>query len=106
MQTAEQNEYLSKLLESFLQACSDLPRDAFLNKKNRRFNVALYEAAFAAVCDLAFREKRLLSGSVPAERLAQLEGDIDFLDATIEGTTQTKNVKTRISRAKAILGSL
>ncbi len=58
---AQQNEYLSKLLQSFLLACADLPANAFLNKKNNRFNVALYEAAFAAVCREAFDEKRTLT---------------------------------------------
>jgi hypothetical protein len=105
-QTPEKNQYLSNLFDSFLTACADLSDDAFLNKKNRRFNVALYEAAFASVCSDAFREQRLLTGSVPANQLSQLEEDKDFLDATIEGTTQTKNVKIRLARSRAILGSL
>jgi uncharacterized protein with ParB-like and HNH nuclease domain len=105
-QTAEQNTYLLSLLESFLQACAELPEDAFLNKKNRRFNVALYEAAFAGVCADAIRDRRPLNGTVSAARLAQLEADKDFLGAMLEGTTQTKNVKSRLMRAKAILGSL
>jgi len=104
--TTEQNQYLSGLLGTFLDACAELPDDAFLNKKNHRFNVALYEAAFASICSNAFREKRTLTGTVSAERLTQLEDDKEFLDATIEGTTQTKNVKARLSRAKAILGAL
>ena len=104
--TVEQNQYLSMLLESFLNACAELPEDAFLNKKNRRFNVALYEAAFGSICSSAFREKRLLNGAISAVHLAQLEDDKQFLDATIEGTTQTKNVKARLNRAKAVLGAL
>jgi uncharacterized protein with ParB-like and HNH nuclease domain len=105
-QTPEKIGYLSNLLDSFLAASANLAEDAFLNKKNHRFNVALYEAAFASICSVAFREGRALSGSIPAERLGQLEEDPKFVDATIEGTTQTRNVKTRLSQAKAILGSL
>ena len=105
-QTPEKTKYLANLFDSFLAACADLPEDAFLNKKNRRFNVALYEAAFASICAGAFNEQRLLRGSVSAEPLAQLEEDQEFLAATIEGTTQTKNVKMRLGRANAILGSL
>lgn len=105
-QTEEQNQYLSMLLESFLAATAALPEDAFLNKKNRRFNVALYEATFASTCSAAFREKRELSGSITANRLILLEEDKEFLDAMIEGTTQTKNVRMRLSRAKAILEPL
>ncbi len=105
-QNEERIHYLSKLFESFLSVCSVLPEDAFLNKKNRRFNIALYEAAFAAVCNAAFHDKRLLKGTISAVTLAQLEMDADFVSATIEGTTQTKNVKMRLNRARAILGSL
>jgi uncharacterized protein with ParB-like and HNH nuclease domain len=103
---AEQNHYLSDLLQSFLQACSDLPENAFLNKRNSRFNVALYESAFAASCEAAFREKRMLNGKISAQQLAQLETDQQFLDAMLEGTTQTKNVKARLDRAKSILAPL
>lgn len=102
----EQNEYLSLLLHSFLQACSDLPENAFLNKKNNRFNVALYEAAFAASARDAFRERRMLNGEVSATQLSQLETDAQFVAATLEGTTQTKNVKARLDRASAILNAL
>jgi uncharacterized protein with ParB-like and HNH nuclease domain len=102
----EQNTYLSQLFESFLGACSDLGNDALLNKKNRRFNVALYETTFAAVCEKAFQDRRMLNGNIDAACLSQLEQDPDFLNATIEGTTQTRNVKARLNRAKAILGSL
>ncbi|MGA2005644.1 MAG: DUF262 domain-containing protein [Terriglobales bacterium] len=103
---AEQNRYLSDMLQSFLQACSDLPENAFLNKRNGRFNVALYESAFAASCEAAFREKRMPNGRVSDQQLAQLETDKEFLDAMLEGTTQTKNVKARLDRAKAILAPL
>lgn len=99
-------EYLSNLLDSFLAACAHLPEDAFLNKKNRRFNVALYEAAFASICSAAFLQGRPLNGAISANRLGQLEEDPSFLGATLEGTTQTKNVKARLGRAKSILGSL
>ena len=105
-QTPEKIQVLSDLLDSFFTACAELPEDAFVNKKNRRFNVALYESAFASICSAAFREERLLNGLVLADGLARLEEDPEFVAATIEGTTQTKNVKTRLRRASAILGSL
>jgi uncharacterized protein with ParB-like and HNH nuclease domain len=102
-QTTKQNEYLADFLNSFFEACEDLPDDAFLNKKNRRFNVALYEAVFAAACDEAFKGKRLPKGELNALDLAELEEDTQFQSALIEGTTQTKNVKLRLSRAKEIV---
>jgi uncharacterized protein with ParB-like and HNH nuclease domain len=103
---AEQNTYLSDLLKSFMDSCSDLADNAFLNKKNNRFNVALFEAAFEATCRVAFKEKRVLNGKVSAQQLSQLEMDPAFLAATLEGTTQTKNVKARLDRADAILTPL
>lgn len=104
--TDNQNEYLSQLFRSFLQACTNLANTAFVNKKNNRFNVALYEAAFAAVCEAALKEQRMLKGSIDPNRLAQLEQDPEFLKATLEGTTQTRNVKTRVDQARVIVGSL
>lgn len=100
----EQNEFLAKLMASFLKASSDLPTNAFLNKKNGRFNVALFEAAFVAACSVPFAAKRPLQERLSPERLAELESDSGFLHAMLEGTTQTKNVKARLDRATQILG--
>jgi len=104
--TAEQNDYLKNLFKSFLEACQDLPVDAFLNKKNRRFNMALYEAAFAVGCEPAFQRRQTLTSKLVSERLVQLENDPEFLKASLEGTTSTANVKKRLERARAILGTL
>lgn len=105
-QTPDQNTYLIELLKSFLKATEALPQDTFLNKKNRRFNIALFEAVFAGCCRSAFNERRLITGTFDATRIAELERDEEFLEAMREGTTQTKNVSTRVSRAKAIVGDL
>jgi uncharacterized protein with ParB-like and HNH nuclease domain len=102
--TSEQNRFLAELLNSFLEACSSLPEDAFLNKRSGRFNVALFEAAFVAACKVPFREKRKLNAKLEIARLTELEGDQEFLEALLEGTTQTKNVKARLDRASQILG--
>lgn len=100
----EQNEFLARLITSFIDACSDLPSNSFLNKKNGRFNVALFEAAFVAACATPFAEMRLLNSKVNADRLTALEADQKFLDAMLEGTTQTKNVGARLTRATEVLG--
>lgn len=100
----EQNEYLADLMASFLDACSDLPENAFLNKKSGRFNVALYEAAFVAACKAPFDDKRMLNGKITPDGLVALESNKDFLDAMLEGTTQTKNVKARLNSASQVLG--
>lgn len=103
---AEQNQYLRELFDSFLSACAGLSDGAYVSKRSGRFNVALYEAAFAATCSNAVRERRTLSGSVSTAQLEALDTDPQFFAATIEGTTQTKNVSARLSRARAIITAL
>jgi hypothetical protein len=102
----EQNEFLSGLFRSFMETCKHLPDSAFLNKKTGSFNIALYEASFAATCRQAAVDGRYVKGSVESSRLSQLEEDQDFVKATLEGTTQTKNVILRIKRAQAIMEAL
>lgn len=102
--TDEQNFFLASLLDSFLDGCSALPENAFLNKKSRRFNVALFEAAFVAACSAPFAEKRGLNAKLHTDRLTELENDPEFVAAMLEGTTQTKNVKARLKSASRILG--
>lgn len=102
----EQNTYLEKLFDSFLNASRPLPDDAFLNKKNRRFNIALYEAAFTASCNDAFQQRRETQGEISEVQLTTLESDHDFTKAALEGTTGTSNVTTRLSRAKTLIAAL
>ena len=100
------NEYLRNLFVSFLYACVDLPDDAFLNKRNKRFNIALYEAVFTATNQDAFNERREIKGNVSAEQVATLESDPEFTKGSLEGTTRTTNVETRLRRAKEIIAAL
>jgi len=102
--TDDQNRYLKDLFNSFLKACDGLPEDAFLNKKNRRFNIALYEATFTVSCEVPFLARQATVNSISADRLRQLEADQDFSKASLEGTTSTANVKKRLERAREILG--
>lgn len=104
--SSEQNEYLQLLARSFFTSCAKLPANTFLNKRNGRFNVALFEAAFVAACETAFAERRPLNGNVHAASLAELDSDAGFLAAMLEGTTQTKNVNARLARARHFLGDL
>ena len=104
--TEEQNEYMKDLFQSFIAACSSLPDDAFLNKGNGRFNIALYEAVFTATCKNALKDRRMLEGSLDAAEVERLTGDSKFVEAATEGTTATANVKARLQRAIAMLKSL
>ncbi len=102
----EKNKYLEELFESFLNACTGLPDDAFLNKRNRRFNIALYEAVFTSACKKAFQERRLITDKLDDEKIRELEADTQFSEASQKATTQTSNVQMRLTRALSIVGSL
>jgi uncharacterized protein with ParB-like and HNH nuclease domain len=104
--TIQQNDYLERLFKSFLEATADLPDDVFLNKRNRRFNIALIEAVFTAVCETPFRERRMLDGKLLLQRIQTLEKDPAFIAATTQATTQTTNVRLRLERGKNLIGSL
>ena len=101
--TKEQNSYLEALFLSFIEACGDLPEDVFVNSRNNRFNLALFEATFAASCKKALAERRTLVGKIDPKEVANLANDDQFLRASIEGTTRTANVKIRLDRADALL---
>ena len=100
------DEYLKELFRSFLEACRDLPGDAFRNPHDSRFNIMLYEAVFTAACGEAFAERRKVTGALSADRVRELKKDGAFTSATASNTTSTTNVKTRLRRSREIVGAL
>ncbi|MEO8722761.1 MAG: DUF262 domain-containing protein [Sphingobium sp.] len=104
--TPEQNTLLESIFMTFLTACEDLPTDIFINTRNNRFNLALFEATFAAVCKTAFAERREVNGKIDPAQIATLSLDPTFLSASQEGTTRTANVELRLKQAEVILTAL
>jgi uncharacterized protein with ParB-like and HNH nuclease domain len=102
----ESNKYLELLLDSFLAASANLPSTAFTNPRNARFNMALFEGVFYAVCISAFPERRILNGMLDEQQIRDLDSDDAFSNASIEGTTRTANVLSRLDRSKAIVSAL
>jgi uncharacterized protein with ParB-like and HNH nuclease domain len=100
------NSYLEQLFFSFLNACANLPEDAFINDRNNRFNLALYEATFMAACREAFKKQRVLNGTLNAQDILALSNDEDFLSAASEGTTNTANVERRMNRSLHLIAAL
>jgi len=96
---ADQNGYLQKLYESFLQSCSDLPQEAFFNRSNSRFNIALYESIFYAACYNAFQSRTFIVGKINIDSINNLKNDNRFSQAAAEGTTKLTNVKIRLELA-------
>ena len=100
----EENDYLESLFRSFLEAASDLPRKAFINKNNR-FNIALYEAVFTATCRNAYGEKRTVGTRISSDQVEKLRLDKTFNAASQQATTQTENVQKRLAIASEILSA-
>lgn len=101
--TIEQNAYLQNLFLSFLAACDELPDDAFINKSNNRFNIALYEAVFRAACFDAFEKNTYVDGKITLESLNEIKSNPSFTQAASEGTTKASNVETRLEIARNAL---
>lgn len=104
--TNEQNLYLEELFLSFLDASAELPDASFVNVRNNRFNMALFEAVFSAICKNAFADRRKLVGTIGNDEISALAKDKEFIAASIEGTTRTLNVSIRMDRAEALVSTL
>ena len=97
---------MEDLAESFFKACTNLPDNVFVNKRNRRFNIALFEAVFAVACGKPFANRIALAKILAAKKIEKLEGDEKVLSASQLGTTKTVNVKARLKRARELVGEL
>jgi uncharacterized protein with ParB-like and HNH nuclease domain len=102
--TNEKNRYLKDLFISFSSMCSKLPDGIFLNKSTNKFNIALYEAVFAATCKPCLQANVLVSKLIEEDRIVELENDVIFKQAASARTTNAANVHFRLSRAYEILG--
>ena len=103
--TPEQNEYLESLFRSFLDAAKHLSDDTFINKNNGRFNIALIESVFYAVCKDSYAKGELICEPLSAERIRNLEVDAEFVDAATSATTSRRNVNIRLERGVSILNA-
>lgn len=99
----DQNQRLKGLFKSFLDAMSGLPDRIFINKANNRFNIALFEAVFTAVCRSAYDDGNVVRDRIDAEDIDKLRSDAKFNAASRSGTTQRENVKIRLGIASDIL---
>lgn len=97
----ETNNYFKNLFLSFLNACKDMPEDIFV--KNDKFNLALFEAVFVAVCEEPFKNKTIITKELDPSLINALSQDEEFVESTQKNTTSSVNVKKRLNRAKTIL---
>lgn len=104
--TNAHNDYMENFLISFLSATEKLPNNVFINKRNRRFNIALIEAVFSAVCKERFALRESISGHLDLEQIQELETDEEFVRAASVTTTSTANVSRRLQRGYALIDAL
>lgn len=103
--TAERVLFLEELFDGFLSAASSLDDDAFLNERaNGKFNVNLFEAVFVMGTMESFRQERTSLSPIDPGKVNKLKEDSAFLSASIAQTTNSSNVRARLSRAAEIFG--
>lgn len=96
--------YFEALINSFFDACKDLPHDAFYGKMNK-FTVSIFDSVFAAWCGPAFKRKSTKLRPLSTEKLRQLKKNKAFVAVAQARTTGAGNVRDRLSIARKVLGA-
>lgn len=104
--TPADNDYYESLFKSFLTTTAQLPDDAFVSKRTKRFNVALFEAVFSSALEARLPERQLATGALKPEQIVELDADPEFQEASQRGTTQKVNVEKRLKRARALISGV
>ncbi|WP_133478517.1 GmrSD restriction endonuclease domain-containing protein [Cognatilysobacter segetis] len=99
-----QNYYLERLFDEFLNITAHLPARSYINERNNRFNIALFESSFYAACRGAFDRRGVDVKRFTPQQLAQLRTDKEFVGAAVQGTSKSDSVATRLRRASLLLG--
>jgi len=94
---------LERWFHEFLRACKSLPDNAFMVAETSRFNLALFEAAFAEMLRPKLSDANEPVAEVKMARLMALDEDGAFRAALQQGTTKQENVRARLQRAKEVL---
>lgn len=101
---ASKIDYLKDLFNSFLAHVATLQQGAFLSDRNR-FQIALFEAVFTAVCEKPFSNRGLVERDVPEPLVSGLRTDENFVEASETATTSSANVKARREIARNLLSA-
>lgn len=99
----EDNAYLESLFDKFVDITAGLDPTVFVNPRSRRLNVALFESVFYACCSTAVRNKVLDVIEPTADTIKGILADDIWVQASTEATTDTSNVRKRLSRAEELL---
>lgn len=99
--------FIEDLYRAFFVKAEPLSAQDFAVAKSGRFNIAAFEAVFRASCTEAFAARDVTAiHDLSRERLNELRNDKTFINATQFGVGRTDFVKTRFTRAKAILQAM
>ncbi len=97
----ELNAYFSSLFDSFMSASENLSDNTF--RVGNRFNIALFEAVFVAVCEPFFTSKALVSGVIDPKLVDSIRIDSEFTEASRRAAASTANLSKRLERARTLL---
>lgn len=86
--------------KSFLEYCSDLPADTFINKKTKRFNTFLFEAILFATSIDKITVDKLYTDKIDLSKIKLMESDSEFNEYSVAGTTNKASVLKRLEIAK------
>lgn len=96
-------QYLFDLFISFLDACKGIDRNLFCLKNNTSLNVGLFECLFTVIAEKYYHEKKLVAEGIDVEKIEELKNNKEFENSITHSTAHTKNVKTRLSKAREYL---
>jgi hypothetical protein len=96
--------YFQELIESFFEACGDLPPDAFYGQ-TKKFTVSIFDSVFAAWCAHAYKLKNTKVRRLPSRRLRALKRHAKFVAVAQARTTGAGNVRDRVNIASRVLRS-
>ncbi len=91
--------YLEQLFVSFFGFIKNVSSDVFVSEKSRRFNIFLFEAAFASLATTKIPNREVFTGQIDQSKLRAILDDQEFQEACVAGTTNTTNVFRRMDVA-------
>ncbi len=94
--------YFCNLFTSFMESCSDLPRELFTTKKGE-LNAALFDSVFVVTASECLKNRTLVTGKLQQESISKLKADPEFAESITHSTSHTKNVAMRIAKARKYL---
>lgn len=100
----EKISLLRNIFIDFIDSISSLNNDKVFWTSNNKFNISIYEAVFATVCQNAYiKQDATKVLKVSLDKINQLKEDSEFIEASSKSTASKKNVTARNKIANRIL---